>query len=366
MRTTNPGPLRNLQHSFCMLLACTFASFPAALTAQVSPSVAQVPPPAQVRIERLLDAPIIHPGTDASLGDNIQGPSVIRVPDWLENPLGKYYLYFADHKGRYIRLAYADAVTGPWQIHAPGSLKIEDSYFLTEPPAVSAAELAEAVASRAGTRLMHDMAGELTTPHIASPDMHIDHENRQIIMYFHGLAGLGQQFSRVATSSNGIDFAAQPQNLGRSYLRAFAHQDMTYLMAMPGQFYRSQDGFTEFETGPVLFEPTMRHSALLKRDGTLYVFWTRVGDVPESIMLSTIDISGDWQQWQESQETVVLRPERPWEGASSPLEPSVRSSAYGLLNQLRDPAILVDGDAVYLFYAYGGESGIALAQVLFD
>ncbi len=354
-----PDPLPNLRHSLCMLLACILASFPAALTAQVLPA-------AQVRIERLLDAPIIHPGSDVSLGDNIQGPSVIRAPDWLENPLGKYYLYFADHKGRYIRLAYADAVTGPWKIHEPGSLKIEDSHFLTEPPNVSAAELEDAVASRAGTRLMHDMAGELTTPHIASPDVHVDDENRRIIMYFHGLAGLGLQFSRVATSSNGIDFAVQEQNVGRTYLRAFAHQDMIYLMAMPGQLYRSRDGFREFETGPVLFEPTMRHSALLKRDDTLYVFWTRVGDVPESVMLSTIDISGDWQQWRESEEIVVLSPERPWEGANSPLEASVRSSAYGLLNQLRDPAILVDGDNVYLFYAYGGESGIALARVLFD
>ena len=363
MHTTNPNLLPNFRYSLCVLLACMLASFPAALTAQPA---AQLSPPAQVRIERLLDAPVIHPGSDARLGDNIQGPSVIRVPDWLENPLGKYYLYFADHKGRYIRLAYADAVTGPWKIYAPGSLKIEDSHFLTEPPAVSAAELAEAVASRAGARLMHDMAEELTTPHIASPDLHVDNENRQIIMYFHGLAGLGQQFSRVATSSNGIDFTAQPQNLGRTYLRAFAHQDITYLMAMPGQLYRSQDGFSNFETGPLLFGPNMRHSALLKRDDTVYVFWTRVGDVPESIMLSTIDISGDWQQWQESKETVVLRPERPWEGANSPLEPSVRSSAYGLLNQLRDPAILVDGDAVYLFYAYGGESGIAAARVYFD
>jgi hypothetical protein len=27
----------------------------------------------------------------------------------------RYYLYFADHKGDYIRLAYAEALMGPWQ-----------------------------------------------------------------------------------------------------------------------------------------------------------------------------------------------------------------------------------------------------------
>ena len=52
-----------------------------------------------VHVERLGDGPIISPDTHPSIGKNIQGPSLIRVPDWVENPLGRYYLYFADHKG---------------------------------------------------------------------------------------------------------------------------------------------------------------------------------------------------------------------------------------------------------------------------
>ena len=69
-----------------------------------------------VTVTRLLNSPIIGPETDPSIGNNIQGPSMIRVPDWIKDPLGKYYLYFADHKGQYIRLAYADSVMGPWKI----------------------------------------------------------------------------------------------------------------------------------------------------------------------------------------------------------------------------------------------------------
>ncbi|MGC2198527.1 MAG: hypothetical protein WA633_00030, partial [Stellaceae bacterium] len=60
-----------------------------------------------MRAIRLLDRPIITPELHPAIGRNIQGPSAIRVPDWVEHPLGDYYLYFADHKGRYIRLAYA-------------------------------------------------------------------------------------------------------------------------------------------------------------------------------------------------------------------------------------------------------------------
>jgi len=320
-----------------------------------------------VRIERLLDRPLIGPGIHESVGVNIQGPSLIRVPDWVNNPLGSYYLYFADHKGRYIRLAYADDLLGPWQIHAPGSLQIENSYFLTEPPAVDPQLAARLKASqeRRGVPMSHDGLFEATTPHIASPDVHVDNDNQQIVMYFHGLDGVSSQVTRVATSPNGVEFRARPERLGRTYLRAFKHDGFTYAMSMPGRFYRSRDPLSGFEEGPLLFNANMRHAALMLQGETLLVFWTQVGDVPERILLSSIDISGDWMSWSESPSTEVLRPERNWEGANEPLEPSVRSTAYGLVNQLRDPAIYedVESSRVFLLYAVGGESGIAIAEV---
>ena len=60
--------------------------------------------------------PIITPALDESIGANINGPSLLRVPDWLPSPLGRYYLYFSHHQGASIRLAYADALTGPWTV----------------------------------------------------------------------------------------------------------------------------------------------------------------------------------------------------------------------------------------------------------
>lgn len=322
----------------------------------------------EVTVTRLLDEPIIGPDLHSSLGVNIQGPSLIQTPEWLPNRLGRYYLYFADHKGLYIRLAYADDITGPWQVHVPGSLQITESYFLPERPEISQEALDALVAQRraaGAARVSHDLALELTEPHIASPDVHVDEENQRIIMYFHGLNAPGVQHSRVALSDDGISFTTLPGDIGRTYMRTFAHNGMTYAMSMPGQFYRSADGLTDFEEGPRLFAPNMRHSALIVRDETLYVFWTRVGDAPETIMLSTIDISGDWSAWQESPEVEVLRPEFDWEGADAPTEPSVRSTAYGHVNQLRDPAIYVEGEDVYLLYAVAGESGIAIAEVEF-
>jgi hypothetical protein len=321
-----------------------------------------------VRIERLADAPIVSPETHPSIGTNIQGPSLIRVPDWVDDPLGRYYLYFADHKGLYIRLAYADDLRGPWRVHEPGSLRIEDSHFPTEPPPIPAGALdrvADTVPGSSGARrkLPHSYAHEATTPHIASPDVHVDDQNRRIVMYFHGLDAFATQLTRAAVSTDGIRFEGRPEKLGRTYLRVFRYGGMTYGIAMPGQVYRSVDGLTNFEEGPLLFSPDMRHCALLRRDDTLYVFWTQVGHAPESILLSTIDLSKPWTEWKESEPVVVMRPERDWEGADQPVEPSLRSTAYGPVNQLRDPAIYEEDGRVFLLYAVAGEAGIGLAEV---
>lgn len=324
-----------------------------------------------MNVIRIGNGPIISPSTDPSIGKNIQGPSLIKVPNWIKPRLGNYYLYFADHKGRYIRLAYADKIQGPWKVHTPGSLQIGDSQFPSKPPEVNEKTL-EKIKTRAQnngidlSKLPHDLITELTTPHIASPDVHIDHENKRIVMYFHGLDDFARQVSRVALSEEGVSFQALPEIIGRTYMRIFQHDGFTYAMAMPGQFYRSEDGLTNFEEGPLLFNSNMRHSALLVRGSSLYVFWTQVGDTPERILLSTIDISGDWMGWTESQAVEVLRPVEPWEGADAPLDPSVRSVAYGHVNQLRDPAVFVEDDRVFLLYAVAGESGIALAELSFD
>jgi hypothetical protein len=339
------------RHLIVVILACAVSLAPSAL--------AQIP----VSVERLLDQPIITPELDPSLGPNIQGPSLIRVPDWISGRLGKYYLYFADHKGRYIRLAFADSVLGPWKIYVPGSLQLEDSFLLTEPPSGPAEALERLRAAPTLANFSHDAFTEATTPHIASPDVHVDEESRRVVMYYHGLNGLQQQVTRAATSSDGIHFEARPEILGRTYFRTFPYQGYTYALAMPGQFYRSKDGLSGFEQGPLLFNPDMRHSALLKRGDTLFVFWTQVGATPESILLSTIDISGDWMAWSETEPVEVLRPEREWEGADAPLVPSLRSTAYGRVNQLRDPAVFEEDGRIYLLYAVAGESGIAIAEI---
>lgn len=302
-----------------------------------------------INITRLGGAPIITPEMDVRMGGNIQGPSLIKVPDWVENPLGNYYLYFADHRGTYIRMAYADKVTGPWTIYSPGSLKLEDSFFPTTCPPCS-------------------LATGRTAPlyaHIASPDVHVREDLNQIVMYYHG-RGEGRQFTRAAVSTDGIHFEGRADELGPHYFRVIEHDNYFYAMSMPGLLHRSSDGLSKFESGPQFFTADMRHSALLIRDDRLYVFFSQAGEQPERILLSTIDLSDDWQQWAATDPIEVLRPERDYEGANLPNEPSRRGYIDDRVNQLRDPAIYEEDGKTYLLYSVAGESGIAIAEISFS
>lgn len=282
-----------------------------------------------MKVERFSNNPIIKPNMDARMGNNINGPSLIRVPDWLEKPLGRYYLYFAHHKGKYIRLAYADQLEGPWAIYKPGTLKLEDSFCLD---------------------------------HIASPDVHVDNEKREIRMYYHGWVPEGVQESKVAISKDGISFTAFPASLGNYYFRVFQRGGYFYALARPGIFYRSKDGLTDFEQGPTLFTKNMRHAALKLDGNVLSVFYSNAFDCPERILLSKIELTPDWMEWSEAEAVTVLEPETEYEGADLPLQTSVIGLVLERVRQLRDPAIFQDGGSTYLLYSVAGEYGIAIAK----
>jgi hypothetical protein len=320
-----------------------------------------------VRVERIGDGPIISPDSEPSVGHNIQGPSVIRVPDWVPDPLGRFYIYFADHKGAHIRLAYADTIEGPWIVHAPGALQLAESHFATEEIDLddeSFARIEAAWTDELGNAAPADLRSDLVTPHIASPDVHVDEDRREIVMFFHGLVSLGRQCTRRAVSADGVHFVAAPPLLGPSYFRVFEYGSRHYALVMPGTVRRSADGVVDFSTGPTLFEPAMRHSAVRLVGDTLEVYWTRAGDCPERILRSTIDLRDEWMDWNDSEPVEILRPEREWEGAAEPLRPSLRGAVNELVNQLRDPCIFEDDGHTFLFYACGGEAGIAVAELI--
>jgi hypothetical protein len=316
---------------------------------------------------RLVDHPIISPDSHHSLGTNINGPSLVRVPDWVDGALGTYYLYFADHRGDHIRLAHGDALEGPWRVHPGGVIGLEQSHFLTAPPDAPPDDVDAALAFTRELLGDHELPPgfihDLTAPHIASPDVRIDHEGRSFEMAFHGLEALGLQLTRFAHSDDGLGFVVHPEPIDGAYLRAFDHGGREYAITMPGRIHR-RVGPTEFESGPDVFPKSARHSAVRVVGDRIQIFWTRVGDAPERILVSEIDASRPWTEWKAGEAHELLRPEREWEGAALPLEPSRRSLAPGPVNQLRDPAVFEDGGRCFVVYAVAGESGLGIAEVV--
>jgi hypothetical protein len=287
---------------------------------------------------RLGSGPIIgpeSPGLEGERGTSINGPSVIRVPDWAEPRLGVFYLYFAHHHGDEIRLAYADRLEGPWTVHPHGVLNVADT------------------AAR---------------DHIASPDVHLDHGSRLVRMYFHGCEARAptRQVSFLADSPDGLRFQAATQALAPFYLRVFEYEGSHYGVAKLGNtsgvLLRSADGTTPFEPGRKII-PRMRHAAVLHRGDGTWLFYSRIGDAPERILCARLDLDRDWKKWRPRDETVVLEPELKYEGTDQPVRRSRPGAAPGPRRELRDPAILVDQGCVYLFYAVAGEQGIALAEL---
>ncbi|MBI1338190.1 MAG: hypothetical protein GC164_14695 [Phycisphaera sp.] len=286
---------------------------------------------------RPLDAPIITPQTPgydvASLGTNINGPSLIRVPGFVRNPLGRYYLYFASHNGKHIRLAFADELIGPWRIHDQPPLHIGQTTF---------------------------------NRHIASPDVIVDESLGRLRMYYHGCCpksptGEWEQPTRVALSTDGLTWESQHGDLGESYFRAFEIDGTTYAIAKGGVLYRSQDGLHNFERFDCL-DRSGRHWAVLVNQDSIDWFYSRWGDCPERILCARTP--ADPRKWTITQRYDLLRPEHEWEGSNQPLHISLNGAVAGPVNQLRDPAIFVDDDGqTYLLYTTAGESGIAIARL---
>lgn len=307
------------------------------------------------RFHYLNDEPIVSVEKFAQLGGNINGPSLIEAPSWLDAAPGKYLLYFAHHEGQSIRLAFSDSLIGPWQLHDPDPLCLADSLFATRSPEES--DLSDEARAFIAT------GADGVYPHIASPDVWVDQRKRQLRLYYHGRMHNGIQRTRVALSRDVLNFESQAEILGLPYFRIFRHDGWFYAIAMPGQLYRSRDGLTAFEPGPLLTAESIRHHALLRHRDQWFVFWSRVGDTPECILVSILEISGDWKNWHFGHTRQVHRAQRAWEGADLPAVASEYGAVNEPVNQLRDPAIYEEDGKVYLLFATAGEQGIAIGQL---
>lgn len=312
-------------------------------------------------------------------GDNMNGPSLIRIPNWVNNPIGKYYLYFSHHRGRYIRIAYSQNVTGPYSLLSGGAVI------------------------------------NISTPvsHLASPDVHINHPAKTITMYFHTLdkTSIYGQLTQAFISYDGIHFQPHSSDIARYYFRRFQvlrdifaiapsnmGRDFT-LLHRPGrsESYRVSSNRTFFPLARHVFPHPVRFNAIVALYSVLF-------DAPERIYCSRVNITYNKNRdvnarscpkfqfrikegiklpdgygkgvndsdcnyvWvSEGPRQTVLLPDASFEGGDLPIRRSQNGPADEFVRELRDPYVFVDAETQqsYLLYTYGGEKGIAIARIEF-
>lgn len=377
-------------------LACVLMLFVALLTVLWPQNNYLSPEALPFTAQRLAHRPIITVDNSPRLQQlaeaegyiNINGPSMILVPDWVEHPLGKYYLYFSHHKGDFIRMAYGDMPEGPWTVYEAGVLSLEGSGFPVNSvpqltPEAGFAELWQnfsiyivrdavlaiykALVTDQQTRQERGIAlSQDKTPHIASPELVVDHDNQRILMFYHGQRDTLSQITGIASSGDGISFTNTGKTVAGVYMRHFEYRNKQYLLGSPGILFRSDSLLGPYQPRDrSLFEPNIRHAALLLEEDSLMVAWSRVGEAPEKILLSQIDLSpADWDRWRATEGVELLRPELSWEGVDMEPLPSLRGELVMVANELRDPYLFKDQDgSKYLLYVGAGEQAIGIASL---
>ncbi len=319
-------------------------------------------------------------------GDNINGPSIIRIPSFIPNNQrvnsnARYYLYFAHHDGEYIRMAYSRDAFGPFTLFR-----------------ANASVGTRGVLDSNNTNINIDEGISLRRNHIASPDVHVDEDDDRIIMYFHhggpyrfNGRDTDQQRTFVNTSNDGLTFRRgdiEPVQLGPSYFKVFENRNTLYGVHNDGGPVRARsfnnpwgptNGYYNGNSLPSLWESRttnnlirnavsgsrrVRHSGVLTSGNNLRLFYSIRGDSPERIFLSNISLGNNWNNWSVNiPGTELLRAVGGWEEGQRTPSPSASGQQINV-NQLRDPDVFEDDDgSLYLYYTGAGEEGIGVAAL---
>lgn len=144
-------------------------------------------------------------------------PSVLHASDYLDKPLGEWYIYYAQHDDPGgICLMYADRLLGPWSEYAKNPV------------------------------IANKWSPHNDAPHVSSPDAKWNVETGRLFVYFHG----SNSQTRRAESDDGVTFdyggVAVDNTMGgpdvteTSYARVFTHRDTSSTFKY-GMFYMGNE-----------------------------------------------------------------------------------------------------------------------------
>ena len=277
----------------------------------------------------------------------IMVPTVIDMTQYLDDPIDRFYMYYAPHHSKGIGLATAPHPEGPWSPYHENPILTLDHF-----PSLKG--------------------------HISAMEVLFQPEKGRFLGYPHGSTTKGKQDTAIGSSEDGVHFAEMPntpvlstnphetwEQHGASYLRIFQYAGMLYGIFKSLRQHgvvRTTDGIHwEYWSrnpliGPVAQEnefDRIRHTSVLILNDILYMFYSTytMPDLSrESIKLARWKLSERWEDWGELQRLgVVFEAELPWEESN-----------------VRDPSILLHNDSPYMYYVGGNEKGIALARLPYE
>lgn len=278
--------------------------------------------------------------------ETISGPCV--VENSASQTGRRYFMYFSCHIGEVIRVAIADQVEGPWEVEAEPALNLSSC------------------------KKIYD--------HIASPHVIFDASRELFVMFFHGRhIDFGrEQFTFMALSRNGVNFECNNEKpVAPFYLRVIQYQRRFLGISKGGEIHEAEHWGDEFAFLNNPFQIRSEHDLYYNHPGSLrhpcfdlvgnvlWIYFTRIGDMPESIFRIKAVYRSD-RLLLEGEEELVLAPERDYEGFDCNLEMSESGPALARERALRDPYVLNTNGRKYLFYSVAGEDGIALAETQMD
>lgn len=323
----------------------------------------------QIEVERFRTNPLISQENGQNPGRtywSVNFPTVIRVPDWVDNPLGRYYMYFSSHHGTYISLAYSDKPEGPWTVYAPAVLTLEQVFKVNGE--------------------VYNISNLDESAECATADIYLDNSINHMVMYFHARLPSDNYaiVTRVAFSHDGLFFEPIPGYIGSAYMRHFTWggDDYVYLLDRSVTLLRSRTGWTDLEMGNGLIGAAFTQTSQLGANGPLsglvrhvgvsvaghylYVFGSVVGDAPERILYTVVDLQCLITNWTACAPLFpavdAFQSEYWYEGVEEPIEPSLKGNKgvrNGPVHELRDPFPFVDNGNCYIYYGAAGNWFIA-------
>ena len=278
---------------------------------------------------------------DSPFGKNLTGPSVMKVPQWVDEPLGAYYMYFANHIGKEIRLAFANDPLGPWEVYSKPVLELSE------------------------------LKGALR--HVASPEAVIDWGSRQFYLFVHSpIADSRGQKTFTTVSDDGSLFyqIGNGPTIDFPYVRVFHWDSQFWAVGRHSRSYLLFSSDTPegewLPQGSLPLGENVRHVGLKVFESTLLVAFSRVEESPESIYMVALDLTHFERNSVFGSAPVgcLVSAVYPFEGAAlDPVASEPGPQKLMIANDVRDPDLFIDDGAVYLFYSVGGERGIAAGHI---